>query len=103
MSKTKYYSELLNQNSKKIGKMIAASPEFSKFVQEYEATNKKIKQLKEKASLSEEETIELQKLKTRKVYEKDYICQQIEAYKKDSQLWVQSNGPSIIKDKEQTA
>jgi len=103
MSKKNFQSSILNNNSKKVHKMVASSPDFENFVQKYEEKTKKIKHLKEKTSLSEKEAMELQKLKKEKVYEKSYIAQQIEAYKENSQLWIQSNGPSIIKDKEQTA
>jgi uncharacterized protein YdcH (DUF465 family) len=98
MSKKIFNSSFLNQNSKKVKKMIAASPDFSNFVENYEAKSAKIKQLTEQTSLSEKEALELQKLKKEKVYEKSYIAQQIEAYRKDSVLWAQTNGPSCIKE-----
>jgi len=98
MSKKIFNSSLLNQNSKKVVKMLNASPDFEAFIEKYEEKTKKIQELKQKTSLSEEEAMELQKLKKEKVYEKSYIAQQIEQYKNDSQLWVQSNGPSIVKE-----
>ena len=98
MSKKIFSSEILKQNSKKISKMMDANPVFENFVKKYEKKTKRIEELKQKASLSEHEKTELQKLKREKVYEKSYIAQQIEAYKENSQLWIQSNGPSCIKE-----
>ena len=78
MSKKIFNSSLLNQHSKKVKKMIAASPTFAEKVERFEKDSNNTD------------------------LEQD-IYKNIQNYKADSFLWIQSNGPSIIKNKEQTA
>jgi uncharacterized protein YdcH (DUF465 family) len=98
MAKKNYNSELLKQNSKKIGKMIEASEIFKDMVKKYEQLHQQTKEYKNKAPENLEEDQKRKETKKEKLKLKDQINYHIQEYKKDSQLWIQTYGPSCIKE-----
>ena len=87
----------LIEKSRAVKKMCEISPEFKEKVNTFVALHQEVDNMQSRVYLSTNEEITLKEKKKEKLKLKSKICKEIQEYKNDSQLWIQTNGPSIIK------